>query len=116
MTRIAIPVATSEGLSSKVNDHFSMSDHYAILEVESDRIVTVKVIRNPLAGQKNAAELLVKNRVNVVIAGRIGSCAIKILLDGGARLFSDAEGTVEDALEDYQAGKLREILTAGYTL
>ncbi len=116
MTRIAIPVASDEGLSSKVNDHFSMSDHYAILDVESGKIIAVKVIRNPLAGQKNAAELLVRNRVNVVLAGRVGSCAIKILLDSGVRLFSDAEGTVKDAFEDYKAGKLREILTAGYTL
>ncbi len=116
MTRIAIPVASDEGLSSKVNDHFSMSDHYAILDVENGKVARAKVISNPLAGQKNAAELLVKNRVNVVLAGRIGSCAIKILLDSGARLFSDAEGTVKDAFEDYQAGKLREILTAGYTL
>jgi len=116
MTLVALPVVSDEGLSSKVSEHFSMSDHYAILEVESDRIVKVKVIRNPLAGQKNAADLLVKSRVNVVLAGRIGSCAIKILLDGGARIFSDAEGTAKDAFEDYQAGKLREILTAGYTL
>ena len=116
MTRIAIPAASCEGLSSKVNDHFSMSDHYAILDVESGKIAAVKMIRNPLAGQKNAAELLVKNRVNVVLAGRIGSCAIKILLDSGARLFSGAEGTIEDALNDYQSGKLTEILTAGYTL
>lgn len=116
MTLVAVPVASDEGLSSKVNDHFSMSNHYAILDVESGKIATVKIISNPMAGQKNAAELLVKNRVNVVLAGRIGSCAIKILLDSGARLFSDAEGTVEEAFEDYLAGKLREILTAGYTL
>jgi predicted Fe-Mo cluster-binding NifX family protein len=116
MTLVALPVVSDEGLSSKVNDHFSMSDHYAILDVEDDKIAAVKVIRNPLAGQKNAAELLVKNKVNVVLAGRVGSCAIKILLDSGARLFSDAEGTVKDAFENYQAGKLREIITAGYTL
>jgi predicted Fe-Mo cluster-binding NifX family protein len=116
MTRIAIPIASDEGLSSKVNEHFSMSDYYAILDVKSGRITTVKVISNPLSGQKNAAELLVRNKVNLVLAGRIGSCAIKILLDGGARLFSDAEGTVEGALKDYKDGKLREILTAGYTL
>lgn len=116
MTRVAIPVASDDGLSSRINDHFSMSDRYAILDVESGRIAAVKVIRNPLAGQKNAAELLVKNRVNIVLAGRIGSCAIKILLDSGARLFSGAEGTIEEALNDYQSGKLTEILTAGYTL
>jgi predicted Fe-Mo cluster-binding NifX family protein len=116
MTLVALPVVSDEGLSSKVNDHFSMSDHYAILDVEDGKIATVKVIHNPLAGQKNAADLLVKNRVNIVLAGRVGSCAIKILLDSGVRLFSDAEGTVKDAFENYQAGKLREILTAGYTL
>jgi predicted Fe-Mo cluster-binding NifX family protein len=116
MTLVAVPVVSDEGLSSKVNDHFSMSGHYAILDVESGNISSFKVIPNPLSGQKNAAELLVKKRVNVVLAGTIGSCAIKILLDGGARLFSNAEGTVKDAFDDYQAGKLREIVTAGYAL
>jgi predicted Fe-Mo cluster-binding NifX family protein len=116
MTLIAVPVVSDEGLMSKLNDHFSMSDHYAILDVKNDKIAAVKVIRNTLSGQKNAAELLVKKRVNVVIAGVIGSCAIKILLDGGVSIFSDAGGTVEDAFENYRAGKLREIVTAGYTL
>lgn len=118
MTRLAVPVVSEDGLSSKVNDHFGMSEYFAILGVEGDRIASIGFIRNEAVkeSEKKTSLFLADRGVDVVLAGRIGSCNIKPLLDRGIKLFTNAEGTVQDAFEDYKAGKLNEVLTAGYTL
>lgn len=118
MIRYAVPVASSEGLSSVVNDHFGMSEYFAVLDVQNQEIVSVKVIHNTVKSEnsKNTAEFIVDQGVEVVLAGRIGSCMIRIFQDRGIKMFSGAEGTVKDAFEDYKAGKLREVQPNPYLL
>ncbi len=116
MTRIAVPVVSPEGLSSKVNDHFAMSECFAILEVKGGRIASAEVIRNTQKDEKKAAEFLVEHGAEVVLAGRIGSCMTRIFMDHGVRLFSGAEGTVKDAFKDYKAGKLTEVRPNPYQI
>ncbi len=114
MTRIGIPVASPKGLASMVNDHFAMSEDFAILGVKDDRILSLDFFRN--AQDKTAADFLVERGVDVVLAGRIGSCMIRIFQARGVRMFSGAEGTVEEAFESYKAGKLAEVRPSPYQL
>ena len=116
MKRFGIPVTAPEGLSSKVNDHFAMSECFAILEVKGGRIASAEVIRNELKDEKKAAEFLVEHGVQVVLAGRIGSCMTRIFMDQGVRLFSGAEGTVGEAFKAYKAGKLTEVRPSPYQI
>jgi len=116
MTRLGIPVASPHGLSSKVNDHFAMSECFAIMEVKGGRIASVEVIRNKQKDEKKAAEFLVEHGAEVVLAGRIGSCMTRIFMDRGVRLFSGAEGTIKDAFKDYKAGKLTEVRPNPYQI
>jgi predicted Fe-Mo cluster-binding NifX family protein len=116
MAKIAIPVVSPEGLSSKVNDHFAMSECFAILEVKGGRIVSAEVIRNMQKDEVKAAEFLVEQGAEVVLAGRIGSCMTRIFMDRGVRVFSGAEGTVKEAFKDYKAGKLTEVRPSPYQI
>lgn len=116
MARIAVTVVSDEGLSSKVNEHFGMSEYFAILDAEGDRITSVKIAHFVSDDEKKIDDLLIKKGVGVVLTGRIGSCYIKKLLDNGIKIYQGAEGTVEDAVEAYNAEKLTEIVTAGYAL
>lgn len=117
MTRLAIPIRSFEGLSSKVNDHFAMSEYFAILEADGGKIVSVDVIHGTSEkDEKKAADLLADKGVEVVLAGRIGSCMMRILQDRGVRLFSGAEGTVNDAFESYLEGTLKEVRPNPYLL
>ncbi len=116
MARLGVPVTAPEGLSSKVNDHFAMSECFALLEAEGSRIASVEVVRNTLKDEKKAAEFLVEKGVGVVLAGRIGSCMTRIFMDNGVKIFSGAGGTVEEAFKDYKAGKLTEVRPNPYQI
>jgi predicted Fe-Mo cluster-binding NifX family protein len=117
-TRYAVPVKSNDGLSSEVNDHFAMSEHFAILDVKKNRIISVRIVHNrqDAEKQKSAAEFLVDTGVNIVLTGRIGSCMIRIFMDRDIKLYSGAAGTVEDAFKSYLEGKLAEVQPSPYQL
>jgi predicted Fe-Mo cluster-binding NifX family protein len=117
MTRCAVPVKSAAGLSSEVNDHFAMSEHFAILEIREKRIVSVGFVHYEAGeGRKNPAELLADAGVGVVLAGRIGSCMIRLFMDKNIKIYSGAEGTVEEAFCHYVAGDLAEVRPSPYQL
>lgn len=117
MTRLAIPISSSEGLLSKVNDHFAMSEYFAILEADDGKVVSIDVLHSTSdKDEKKAANLLADNGVEVVLAGRIGSCMMSKLRDRGVRMFSGAEGTAKDAFEKYLDGTLMEVRPNPYLL
>ncbi len=117
MTRLAIPIDSSEGLTSRVNDHFAMSEYFVILDADNGIISSVDVLHcNEDKDEKKAASTLADNNVEVVLAGRIGSCMMRILQDRGVRMFSGAEGTAKDAFESYLRGTLKEVRPNPYLL
>jgi len=109
--KIGVPIVSPNGLASEVNDHFGMSEYFALLEVEGDKIQNIEVIKdNPsLKERKTPAEVLADHKAGVVLAGGIGPHMIKELQDRGIRIFRGAAGTVEQAFEDYKAGMLSEV-------
>jgi predicted Fe-Mo cluster-binding NifX family protein len=115
MTKFAVPIIADNGMASEVNEHFGMSEFFLVLEVDGDKIASTSTLQdNPsIEGHKPPAEFLADNDVQIVLAGGIGPHMIQILLDRGLRIFKGAAGTVEDAWEDYKAGMLTEVRTAG---
>jgi len=113
--RLGIPVESTKGLSSGVNEHFGMSEFFVLLDVDGDKVEKVSVLENnpDMKEPKTPADILAESGVNIVLAGGIGPHMIKELLDKGIRIFKGAAGTAEQAYEDYKAGMLTEVRTAG---
>lgn len=115
MTKFAIPLESDRGMASEVNEHFGMTEYFLILEADGDKITSTSTLQdNPSAeDHKPPAEFLADNGVQIVLTGGIGPHMIQILLDRGVRIFKGAVGIAEDAWEDYKAGMLTEVRTAG---
>jgi len=109
--KIGVPITAPDGLASEVNEHFGMSEYFALIEVEGGNIVKMDVLEDDasLKEHKTPAEALADHGVKVVLAGEIGPHMIKELQDRGIRIFRGAAGTVEQAFEDYKAGMLSEV-------
>jgi predicted Fe-Mo cluster-binding NifX family protein len=109
--RIAIPIVSANGMSSEVNEHFGMSEFFALLEVEGDKIVKMEVLEDSpsVKEPRTPAELLSDHGADIVLAGGIGPHMIQELSTLGIRIFKGAAGTVEQAFEDYKAGMLSEV-------
>jgi predicted Fe-Mo cluster-binding NifX family protein len=113
--RIGIPVVAANGMGSEINDHFGMSETFALLDVDGDKITKLEFAEGgpSLKERKTPAALLAGKEVNIVLAGGIGPHMIKELLDAGIRIYRGAVGTVEQAFEDYKVDMLAEVRTAG---
>lgn len=115
MTRIAVPVVSPNNLLSELSDHFGMSEYFAIIDYESGAVGSLRIIHNdPYSPEhKSNAQFLADNGVKIVLAGSIGPHMLGILLGEGIRVFKGAAGTLEDVIEDYKAGYLTEVYSAG---
>jgi predicted Fe-Mo cluster-binding NifX family protein len=55
-----------------------------------------------------AAQIVTKENVDVVLTGNIGPNAFQILQTAGITVFTGVEGTVHEALEKYKKGNLKQ--------
>lgn len=115
MTRLAVPVVSPEGLASKVNDHFAKSEYFAIVEDKKGRPSIVNFMKGA-ASEKASAENIASAGVDIVLAGRIGSCMISVFMGKGIKMYSGAGGTLLEAFRDFKAGKLAEVRPNPYQL
>ncbi len=115
MVTTAIPVVTENGLRSELNDHFGMTEDFALFDDEDGDAKGVKFISNDPreTGAKSNAQFLVEHGVKIVLSSWIGPHMLNELLAAGVRVFKGAAGTVGDVIEDYKAGMLTEVRDVG---
>jgi cation diffusion facilitator family transporter len=92
-TRIAIPIKEDKGMDSTAVLHFGSAPHFAFIEVEEGHIVSFNVRENEgatLSRKKGiqAANLLVEEKVDVVLAGSIGEGPFHLLGDNLIQIYS----------------------------
>lgn len=115
MVKIAVPVESPDGMSSEVSDHFGMAEDFAVFDYADGVLSELEFLHNKQrsAETKNNGEFLADTDVKMVLAGSIGPHMLSVLLNRGVRIFKGATGTLEDVLEDYKAGMLTEVYSAG---
>jgi predicted Fe-Mo cluster-binding NifX family protein len=115
MVKVAVPVIEPEGMQSELSDHFGMANDFAVFEYDNGEVSDLKYISNDPSkkGAINNGQFLADNDVRMVLAGSIGPHMLTVLLDKGVRVFKGAAGTLQDVVEDFNAGMLTEVRTAG---
>jgi len=92
-----------------------MAADFAVFELDNGVVSGLKFVENDpeLKGAVTNGEFLAGLGVKTVLAGSIGPHMLTILLDAGIRVFKGAVGTLEDVVNDYNAGMLTEVRTPG---
>jgi predicted Fe-Mo cluster-binding NifX family protein len=67
----------------------------------------------PDIGEVNAARLLIDAGVRAVLTGNCGYEARRMFANAGVKLFEGVPGTVEEAVEQFKAGRLFEVSAPG---
>ncbi len=104
-------IITSKGeqLDSEVDERFSHCKFFIVYNTETNRVEEVidnPAVENPEDGEKEAARLIVDKEVEALIGGDIEPSAGDILGAGGIRVFDIHAGTVQDAIDRYNADEL----------
>ncbi|MGC9502314.1 NifB/NifX family molybdenum-iron cluster-binding protein [Baaleninema sp.] len=113
--KIAVPVASQDGLNASMGDSFGRSTYFALVELDDK---SVKFIENPArqegsgAGIK-AVQTIADAGVEAVVVPRLGPKAIQALKDAGITAFEFTGERLEGAIEAFQAGELSEFSPEG---
>ena len=108
--RIAISADTSDGLDSRVAQHFGRCPYFAFVDVEGQEIQSVKLVENPFFSGHQVGQVptfIHEQKAIVMLSGGMGGRAIQFFQQFGIDIATGAGGTVRDALASYFAGNLR---------
>lgn len=109
--KIAITAETDQGLASPVAQHFGQAPYFVLVLLENGAVSASNVIVNPFAQGHEPGQIpawIQEQGASVMISGGMGGRAIGFFQEAGIETATGASGTVEQALQAYQAGTLTE--------
>ncbi len=112
--KIGIP-SNGNDLSQAFATVFGRCSYFVIIDSNDQKIVTVipNVAQNAAGGAGiQAAQSLVNQQVEIVIAPRMGPNAWNVLQGAGLKIFTGINGTLKQNIEAFLGGKLVEMTMA----
>ncbi len=112
--KIGIP-SNGNDLSQAFATVFGRCSHFVIVDSTDQKNITTypNEARNAAGGAGiQAAQSLINQQVDVVIAPRMGPNAWNVLQGAGVKIFIGINGTLQENIEAYLAGKLVEMTGA----
>jgi len=104
--RICVPTEGNGGLDDRVGEHFGRSPTYTIYDTETGEVEILSNTSEHLGGRGLPTELLAQAGVDVVLCAGLGPRALALLSQYGIKVHTGASGTVREALQAWQAGRL----------
>jgi predicted Fe-Mo cluster-binding NifX family protein len=104
--------ATDKGLSAEIDPRFGRCGFFTFVDTET---VQHHSMANPGASAAGgagpqAAQFGADQGAKVVITGQVGPHALTTLNTLGIRIYEATKGTVQEAVEKFKEGSLKEIL------
>lgn len=104
---------TSQGetLDSPVDPRFGRAKGFVVTDEKGENVSYADNAQNlnaPSGAGIQAAQNIIDLDINVLITGNCGPKAFSVLAQGGVEVFTGASGSVKDALEAYNEGKLQK--------
>lgn len=104
--RVCVPSAGPGGLDDLVGEHFGRVPTYTIYDTETGEVEILPNESEHMGGVGLPAEHLAQAGVDVVICSGLGRRAIDLLSQNGIEVCTGATGTVREAIQAWQEGRL----------
>jgi len=100
-----------EGLTAEVDPTFGRAAYFLFVDTDTlgsnaPAVESVENVPGAHGAGVQAAQTVAEKGATVVITGSVGPNAYQGLAAAGIEIYTGATGTVEQALADFQAGKL----------
>jgi len=99
--------AIAPGLDAEVDPRFGRCQYFIIVDPETmqfEAIENSSAIASGGAGI-SAAQMIASKRVEAILTGNCGPNAYQVLSPAGIKVITGVSGKVQDAVQDYKAGK-----------
>jgi len=100
------------GLDDFVGEHFGRVPTYTIIDLDTQETKVIPNTSDHMGGQGYPPEIMASEGVNVMICQGLGRRAIALFNEFGIDVYIGASGTVRDAVQAYQQGKLQKADTS----
>jgi predicted Fe-Mo cluster-binding NifX family protein len=106
--------STGENLDADIDQRFGRCRNFIIVDTESMEFIVLSNENAMASGGAGiqAAQTVAKAGVKAVVTGDMGPNAFQILSAAGIMVFTGANGTVNQAIEKYKKGELKETESA----
>jgi len=92
--------------NNMVTEHFGHCDYFLVHELNGDKIVGTRIIKNPPHQKGFLPSFLKKQDVDVVICGNIGEMAIKMFEEIDITVLRGVCGRADEIVDQYLKGNL----------
>jgi predicted Fe-Mo cluster-binding NifX family protein len=107
--KICFPVQNSEGIESRVYNHFGSAPAFVVIDTNTNDIATINnSAQHHEHGACNPIKALDNHTVNAIIVGGIGRGALSRLNQAGIRVFQAAAGSIRENMNMFMAMQLPE--------
>ena len=106
--KICIPTMGENGLDNIVGEHFGRVPTYTIVDLDTDEVKVIPNTSEHMGGQGHPPEIMAKEGVNVMVCCGLGRRAIMMFEELGIEVYIGASGTVKDAIDAFEQGKLQK--------
>ena len=107
MKTIAIPITKN----NQIDDHFGHCEYYGIYMISDNKEITSQeIVQSPdgCGCKSNIAATLAQKGVSVMLAGGIGSGAIRVLNQAGIQVVRGCSGNAEEIVKQYALGNIQD--------
>jgi predicted Fe-Mo cluster-binding NifX family protein len=106
--KLCIPTLGSGGLSDLVSEHFGRAPTFTVVDIATNEVHVVKNTGEHFGGVGSTPDLVAAAGAEVMLCSGLGPRAINAFEQIGIEVYVGARGTVQDAVNAFQAGELME--------
>ncbi|NOQ29441.1 MAG: dinitrogenase iron-molybdenum cofactor biosynthesis protein [Methanosarcinales archaeon] len=106
--KVCIPTEREGGIDDAVGQHFGRVPTYTLVDVETNKVEVIPNTSEHRGGVGVPPEFISKTGTHVMLCSGLGPKAVHMFEEFGIDVFVGAEGTVRDAIEAWQQGRLTE--------
>ncbi|MBK5190809.1 MAG: iron-sulfur cluster assembly scaffold protein [Methanosarcinales archaeon] len=106
--KLCIPTLGNGGLDDLVSEHFGRAPTFTVVDMANSGVKVVENTGEHFGGVGNTPELVAGAGAEIMLCSGLGPRAISMFEQLGIEVYVGASGTVQDAINAFQAGELLE--------
>jgi predicted Fe-Mo cluster-binding NifX family protein len=110
MVLLCVPSLDKDGLKGNLSQHLGKTPYFVLIKWEDEQIENFQVIESKskhLGGAMTPGEFIAGSGADKLLCGNLGSKAVQMLQNSGVEVYIGASGTVIEALQSWNKGKLK---------
>jgi len=106
--KVAVPTMGNGGMDESVGEHFGRVPTFTVVDLNINEVKVLPNTSEHMGGSGYPPELMAREGVHVMLCSGLGPRAINMFEQYGIEVYVGASGTVRDAIQAWQAGRLQE--------